>query len=132
AGTMAYLLKHGAVLGTLDEDVRAGEGRISVGDRDIQLLTERDPASLPWSDLGVDVVIESTGFFTDRDGAAKHLDAGARKVIISAPAKGPDITPVIGVNDADYDPDRYHVTSNASSTTTTVTLPAKVLPSDLT
>ena len=132
AETMAYLLKHDSVLGTLDEDVRAGEGRISVGDRDIQLLTERDPASLPWSDLGVDVVIESTGFFTDRDGAAKHLDAGARKVIISAPAKGPDITLVLGVNDGEYDAEENHIISNASCTTNCVAPLAKVLHDELT
>ena len=132
AETMAYLLKHDSVLGTLNEDVHAGEGKIAVGDRDIQLLSERDPANLPWSDLGVDVVIESTGFFTDRDGAAKHLDAGARKVIISAPAKGPDITLVIGVNDGDYDPEKHHVISNASCTTNCVAPLAKVLHDELT
>ena len=132
AETMAYLLKHDSVLGTLNEDVHAGEGKIAVGDRDIQLLSERDPANLPWSDLGVDVVIESTGFFTDRDGAAKHLDAGARKVIISAPAKGPDITLVIGVNDGDYDPEEHHVISNASCTTNCVAPLAKVLHDELT
>ena len=132
AETMAYLLKHDSVLGTLNEDVHAGEGKIAVGDRDIQLLSERDPANLPWSDLGVDVVIESTGFFTDRDGAAKHLDAGARKVIISAPAKGPDITLVLGVNDGEYDAEENHIISNASCTTNCVAPLAKVLHDELT
>ena len=132
AETMAYLLKHDSVLGTLDEDVAAGDGKITVGSQDIQLLSERDPASLPWGDLGVDVVIESTGFFTDRDGASKHLDGGARKVIISAPAKGPDITLVLGVNDGDYDPEQHHVISNASCTTNCVAPLAKVLHDELT
>jgi len=132
AETMAYLLKHDSVLGTLDEDVTAGDGKITIGAQDIQLLSERDPASLPWGDLGVDVVIESTGFFTDRDGASKHLDAGARKVIISAPAKGPDITLVLGVNDADYDPEQHDVISNASCTTNCVAPLAKVLHDELT
>jgi glyceraldehyde 3-phosphate dehydrogenase len=132
AETMAYLLKHDSVLGTLDEDVSSGEGKITVGSQEIQLLSERDPASLPWSDLGVDVVIESTGFFTDRDGASKHLEAGARKVIISAPAKGPDITLVLGVNDDAYDPEQHDVISNASCTTNCVAPLAKVLHEELT
>jgi glyceraldehyde 3-phosphate dehydrogenase len=132
AETMAYLLKHDSVLGTLDEDVRAGDGKISVGSQELQLLTERDPTNLAWGDLGVDVVIESTGFFTDRDGAAKHLDAGARKVIISAPAKGPDITLVLGVNDDAYDPEEHDVISNASCTTNCVAPLAKVLHDELT
>jgi glyceraldehyde 3-phosphate dehydrogenase len=132
AETMAYLLKHDSVLGTLEEEVRAGDGKILVGSQELQLLTERDPANLAWADLGVDVVIESTGFFTDRDGAAKHLDAGARKVIISAPAKGPDITLVLGVNDDAYDPEEHHVISNASCTTNCVAPLAKVLHDELT
>ena len=132
AETMAYLLKHDSVLGTLDEDVSAGDGKITVGSSELQLLTERDPGSLPWGDLGVDVVIESTGFFTDRDGAAKHLDGGARKVIISAPAKGPDVTIVLGVNEGDYDPEAHHVISNASCTTNCVAPLAKVLHDEFT
>ena len=132
AETMAYLLKHDSVLGTLDEDVAAGDGKITVGSQELQLLSERDPGSLPWGDLGVDVVIESTGFFTDRDGAAKHLDGGARKVIISAPAKGPDVTIVLGVNEGDYDPEAHDVISNASCTTNCVAPLAKVLHDELT
>jgi glyceraldehyde 3-phosphate dehydrogenase len=130
--TMAYLLKHDSVLGTLDEDVAAGDGKITVGGHELQLLSERDPGSLPWGDLGVDVVIESTGFFTDRDGAAKHLDGGAKKVIISAPAKGPDVTIVLGVNDDMYDPESHDVISNASCTTNCVAPLAKVLHDALT
>jgi len=132
AETMAYLLKHDSVLGTLDEDVAAGDGKITVGSQELQLLSERDPGNLPWGDLGVDVVLESTGFFTDRDGAAKHLDGGARKVIISAPAKGPDVTIVLGVNDGDYDPEAHDVISNASCTTNCVAPLAKVLHDELT
>src|SRR5436309_4709775 len=130
--TMAYLLKHDSVLGTLDEDVAPGDGKITVGSHELQLLSERDPGNLPWGDLGVDVVIESTGFFTDRDGAAKHLDGGARKVIISAPAKGPDVTIVLGVNDGHYDPEAHNVISNASCTTNCVAPLAKVLHDELT
>jgi len=132
AETMAYLLKHDSVLGTLDDEVSAGDGAIRVGSRELKLLSERDPADLPWSDLGVDVVIESTGFFTGRDGAAKHLDGGAKKVIISAPAKGPDVTIVLGVNDDDYDPESHDVISNASCTTNCVAPLAKVLHDELT
>ena len=130
--TMAYLLKHDSVLGTLDEQVAAGDGKITVGSQELQLLSERDPGSLPWGDLGVDVVIESTGFFTDRDGAAKHLDGGAKKVIISAPAKGPDVTIVLGVNEGDYDPEAHDVISNASCTTNCVAPLAKVLHDEFT
>src|SRR3954449_3686959 len=132
AETMAYLLKHDSVLGTLDADVAAGDGKITVGRQELQLLSERDPGSLPWGDLGVDVVIESTGFFTDRDGAAKHLDGGAKKVIISAPAKGPDVTIVLGVNEDDYDPEAHDVISNASCTTNCVAPLAKVLHDEMT
>ena len=132
AETMAYLLKHDSVLGTLDEDVSAGDGAIRVGGGELKLLSERDPADLPWGDLGVDVVIESTGFFTGRDGAAKHLEGGAKKVIISAPAKGPDVTIVLGVNDDDYDPESHDVISNASCTTNCVAPLAKVLHDELT
>jgi glyceraldehyde 3-phosphate dehydrogenase len=132
AKTMAYLLKHDSVLGTLDDEVSVGDGSIRVGGQELKLLSERDPADLPWSDLAVDVVIESTGFFTSRDGAAKHLEGGAKKVIISAPAKGPDVTIVLGVNDDDYDPEAHDVISNASCTTNCVAPLAKVLHDELT
>jgi glyceraldehyde 3-phosphate dehydrogenase len=132
AATMAHLLKFDSVLGPLGKDVQVGDGSITVDGRELKILAERDPGSLPWGDLGVDVVIESTGFFTDRDGAAKHLDGGARKVIISAPAKGPDVTMVLGVNDDAYDPESHHVISNASCTTNCVAPLAKVLHDEFT
>ena len=97
--TMAHLLKHDSVLGTFPEEVEAEGGSLQAAGKEIRGLAERDPAALPWRDLGVDIVIESTGFFTNREGAQKHLDAGAKKVIISAPATDPDITVVLGVND---------------------------------
>ncbi len=132
AATMAHLLKFDSVLGPLGKDVQVGDGTITVEGQELKILAERDPGSLPWGDLGVDVVIESTGFFTDRDGAAKHLDGGARKVIISAPAKGPDVTMVLGVNDDAYDPESHHVISNASCTTNCVAPLAKVLHDEFT
>jgi glyceraldehyde 3-phosphate dehydrogenase len=132
AATMAHLLKFDSVLGPLGKDVQVGDGSITVDGRELKILAERDPGNLPWGDLGVDVVIESTGFFTDRDGAAKHLDGGARKVIISAPAKGPDVTMVLGVNDDAYDPESHHVISNASCTTNCVAPLAKVLHDEFT
>ncbi|HEY8843046.1 MAG TPA: type I glyceraldehyde-3-phosphate dehydrogenase [Gaiellaceae bacterium] len=132
APTMAHLLKFDSVLGPLGKDVQVGDGTITVEGQEIKILAERDPGNLPWGDLGVDVVIESTGFFTDRDGAAKHLDGGARKVIISAPAKGPDVTMVLGVNDDAYDPETHHVISNASCTTNCVAPLAKVLHDEFT
>ncbi len=125
--TFAHLLKYDTVLGTLDVDVKAADGSITAGDAKIKWLAERDPASLPWGDLGVDVVIESTGLFTDAAGAGKHLAAGAKKVIISAPAKGEDITIVMGVNDDKYDPATHNIISNASCTTNCVAPMAKVL-----
>jgi glyceraldehyde 3-phosphate dehydrogenase len=127
AKTMAYLLKHDSVLGTLDLPVEAGEGAISVGGREIKLLSERDPADLPWGDLGVDVAIESTGLFTKRPDAEKHLQAGAKKVVISAPATDPDLTVVLGVNDREYDPEQHNIISNASCTTNCVAPVAKLL-----
>jgi glyceraldehyde 3-phosphate dehydrogenase (phosphorylating) len=130
--TMAHLLKHDSVLGRLDEDVEVGEGKITVGTHEIQLLTQRDPKDLPWGELGVDIVIESTGFFTDREGASAHLDAGALKVVISAPATDPDVTVVLGVNDDDYDPETDRIISNASCTTNCVAPMAKVLHDALT
>jgi glyceraldehyde 3-phosphate dehydrogenase len=125
--TFAHLLKYDTVLGTLDVDVSAVDGTIVAGDTKIKWLAERNPAVLPWADLGVDIVIESTGHFTDHDGAYQHIEAGAKKVIISAPAKGEDITVVMGVNDGDYDPSAHHVISNASCTTNCVAPMAKVL-----
>jgi len=125
--TMAHLLKYDTVLGTLGVDVSVGDGFLRAGDSRITLLAERDPAALPWGDLGVDVVVESTGRFTSAPDARKHLDAGAKKVIISAPAKGEDITVVMGVNDGAYDSASHHVISNASCTTNCVAPLAKVL-----
>jgi glyceraldehyde 3-phosphate dehydrogenase len=125
--TMAHLLKHDSVLGTLDTTVEAGDGYIRVGGNEIRFTTEKDPAQLPWGELGVDVAIESTGLFTQRDDAAKHLEAGARKVVISAPATDPDLTVVLGVNDRSYDPEQHHIISNASCTTNCVAPLAKVL-----
>jgi glyceraldehyde 3-phosphate dehydrogenase len=125
--TNAYLLKYDTVLGTLDVDVAAEGDVIRAGDQEIRIFAERDPAALPWGELGIDVVIESTGRFTSREAAAAHLTAGARKVIISAPGKDEDITIVMGVNDDRYDPARHHVISNASCTTNCVAPMAKVL-----
>jgi glyceraldehyde 3-phosphate dehydrogenase len=125
--TFAHLLKFDTVLGTLDVDVAVDGDSIVAGDSRIKWLAQRDPSTLPWSDLGVDVVIESTGHFTDAAGAGKHLQAGARKVIISAPAKNEDITIVMGVNDGTYDPAAHHIISNASCTTNCVAPLAKVL-----
>jgi glyceraldehyde 3-phosphate dehydrogenase len=125
--TMAHLLKHDSVLGTLDVPVEAGDGVITVGGHEIKFLSERDPAELPWADLGVDVAIESTGLFTKRSDAEKHLRAGAKKVVISAPATDPDITIVLGVNDREYDPEQHSIVSNASCTTNCVAPVAKIL-----
>jgi glyceraldehyde 3-phosphate dehydrogenase len=125
--TFAHLLKYDTVLGTLDVDVTVADDSIVAGDSKITWLAQRDPGALPWADLGVDVVIESTGHFTDAAGAGKHLQAGARKVIISAPAKNEDITIVMGVNDGTYDPAAHHIISNASCTTNCVAPLAKVL-----
>ncbi len=125
--TVAHLLKYDTVLGTLDVDVTADGDVLRIGSHSIKMLTERDPAALPWGELGVDVVIESTGRFTTAADAGKHLAGGARKVIISAPAKGEDITIVMGVNDDSYDPARHNIISNASCTTNCVAPMAKVL-----
>jgi glyceraldehyde 3-phosphate dehydrogenase len=127
ATTMAHLLKYDSVLGPFPGDVELGDGVIRAGGEEMKMLTERDPAALPWGDLGVDVVLESTGFFTDREGAQKHLDAGAKKVLISAPATDPDVTLVLGVNDGDYDSAAHHIVSNASCTTNCVAPLARVL-----
>ncbi len=125
--TMAHLLKYDSVLGPLDAAVEAGDGFIRVGDQEIKFISEKDPAQLPWSDLGVDVAIEATGLFTKRESAQRHLEAGARKVVISAPATDPDLTLVLGVNDRDYDPERHNIISNASCTTNCVAPVAKLL-----
>jgi glyceraldehyde 3-phosphate dehydrogenase len=125
--TMAHLLRHDSVLGNLEEEVEIVGGSLKVARQELKGLAERDPATLPWGDLGVDVVVESTGFFTDRDSAQKHLAAGAKKVVISAPATDPDITLVLGVNDDQYEPDQHSIISNASCTTNCVAPLAKVL-----
>jgi glyceraldehyde 3-phosphate dehydrogenase len=125
--TMAHLLRHDSVLGTFPHDVEVTGTSLKVGGNEIRGLAERDPAALPWGDLGVDLVIESTGLFTSRDGAQKHLDAGAKKVVISAPATDPDVTLVLGVNDDAYHPEQHSIISNASCTTNCVAPMAKVL-----
>ena len=125
--TMAHLLKYDTVVGPLAEPVTVDGDTIRVGDKAIKILAERDPAQLPWGDLGVDVVIESTGRFTAGPAAKAHLAGGAKKVIISAPAKEEDITIVMGVNDDKYDPDSHHIISNASCTTNCIAPMAKVL-----
>jgi glyceraldehyde 3-phosphate dehydrogenase len=127
AGTLAHLLKYDSVLGRLDADIRATDEGIRVDGDELRVLAERDPGALPWKELGAEIVVESTGLFTDRDHAQKHLEAGAQKVIISAPAKGEDITIVLGVNHQDYDPANHHVISNASCTTNCVVPMASVL-----
>jgi len=125
--TLAHLLKYDSILGRFPGEVEVGDGTISVDGKSIVALEERDPANLPWADLGVEVVIESTGFFTARADAAKHLDAGAKKVIISAPAKEPDVTVALGVNFDDYDPASHDIISNASCTTNCLAPLAKVV-----
>jgi glyceraldehyde 3-phosphate dehydrogenase len=125
--TLAHLLKYDSVLGRFDGEVQADEQGLVVGGDRLKVIAERDPANLPWKELGAEIVVESTGLFTDRDKAEKHLEAGAQKVIISAPAKGEDITIVMGVNDDQYRPGEHHVISNASCTTNCVVPMAKVL-----
>ena len=127
AKTMAHLLKFDSTLGPLDGDVSVEDGVLKAAGKEIRLLEERDPAAMPWADLGVDIVLESTGFFTKREGAQKHLDAGAKKVVISAPATDPDITLALGVNDDRYDPEAHNIISNASCTTNCLGPLAKVL-----
>src|ERR1700736_1321451 len=127
AHTLGHLLKYDSVLGNLHAKVEAKSDTISVDGNEFKVLSLRDPAGLPWKDLGVDVVFESTGLFTNRDAAAKHLAAGAKKVVITAPAKGPDFSVVLGVNDELYDPAKHHIISNASCTTTCLAPLAKVL-----
>jgi glyceraldehyde 3-phosphate dehydrogenase len=126
--TLAHLLKYDSILGRFPGEVEARDAAIAVDGTEVKVLSERDPAALPWGDLGVEVVIESTGLFTKREDAAKHLEAGARKVIISAPATDPDVTVALGVNfDTDYDPDEHNIISNASCTTNCLAPIAKVI-----
>ena len=127
AKTLAHLLKYDSILGNLDADVKATSDGIGVNKDEFKVLSVKDPAQLPWKDLGVDVVFESTGIFTARDGAAKHIAAGAKKVIVTAPAKGPDVTVVLGVNDEQYDPAKHQIISNASCTTNCLAPLAKVI-----
>lgn len=127
AKTLAHLLKYDSILGNLNADVKSQGDIISINGKPLKVLAISDPTQLPWRDLGVDVVIESTGRFTDRAGAAKHLNAGAKKVIISAPAKDEDITIVLGVNEKSYNPEKHHIISNASCTTNCLAPVAKVL-----
>ena len=127
AHTLAHLLKYDSVLGNLHAKVEAGADSISVDGDGFKVLSLRDPAQLPWKDLGVDVVFESTGLFTNREGAAKHIDAGAKKVVITAPAKGQDLSLVLGVNEDKYDPAKHHIISNASCTTNCLAPLAKVI-----
>jgi len=125
--TLAHLLKYDSILGRFPGEVEATDTGINIDGKELKVFSERDPAALPWSDVGADVVIESTGLFTDRENASKHIEAGAKKVIISAPAKGEDITVALGVNFGDYDPDKHEVISNASCTTNCLAPVAKVL-----
>ncbi len=127
AKTLAHLLKHDSVHGTLKDDVKVDGEALVVGGRKVKVIAERDPAKLPWKDLGVELVLESSGIFTDRDKAAAHLSAGAKKVIVSAPSKGADLTVCYGVNHTAFDPAKHHVISNASCTTNCLAPVAKVL-----
>ena len=127
ARTLAHLLKYDSILGNLKADIAASGDKITVGRDQFQVLSIKDPAQLPWKSLGVDVVFESTGIFTNREGAEKHLAAGAKKVVITAPAKGPDLTVVLGVNEDKYDPAKHHIISNASCTTNCLAPIAKIL-----
>jgi glyceraldehyde 3-phosphate dehydrogenase len=124
---LAHMLKYDSTHGVLDAEVSHGDGELIVDGRPVRSLSERDPAALPWGELDIDVVVESTGLFTGREGATQHLTAGARKVVISAPATDPDVTIVLGVNDGDYDPDSHQIISNASCTTNSVAPMAKIL-----
>jgi glyceraldehyde 3-phosphate dehydrogenase len=127
AATLAHLFKYDSVQGIDPHDVQGEEGRLLIDGKPIQVLSVRNPEELPWKKLGIDVVIESTGFFTKREGASKHLTAGAKKVIISAPATDPDVTVVLGVNEGEYDPKQHQIVSNASCTTNCLAPVAKVL-----
>ena len=125
--TLAHLLKYDSVLGNLSDNVSVDGDGLSVGAHHFKVLSERDPSALPWSELGVDIVLESTGLFTKREDASKHLAAGAQKVIVTAPAKEPDVTLVLGVNDEKYDAAEHHIISNASCTTNCLAPIAKIL-----
>jgi glyceraldehyde 3-phosphate dehydrogenase len=127
ADTLAHLLKYDSILGNLHGDISAKSDRITVNKDEFQVLSVKDPAQLPWKSLGVDIVFESTGIFTNREGASKHIAAGAKKVVITAPAKGPDLTIVLGVNEDKYDAGKHHIISNASCTTNCLAPVAKVL-----
>jgi glyceraldehyde 3-phosphate dehydrogenase len=127
AATLAHLLKYDSILGNLSADIRAGSDSITVDGDEFKVLAQKDPAALPWKDLGVDLVFESTGRFTKRDDAAKHIAAGAKRVVITAPAKGPDVMVVMGVNHETYDPAKHQIISNASCTTNCLAPVAKVL-----
>src|SRR4051812_20281719 len=127
AATLAHLLKYDSVLGNIHATVEAKGDAISVDGDEFKVLSKRDPAELPWKDLGVDIVFESTGLFTERNAAAKHIAAGAKRVVITAPAKSPDVTVVLGVNDEKYDPAKHQIISNASCTTNCLAPLAKVL-----
>ena len=127
ADMCAHLLKYDSILGRFPGEVEVTGNGISIDGKELKVLNEKDPAALPWGDLGVEVVIESTGLFTKREGAEKHLEAGAKKVIISAPATDPDITVVLGVNFDEYDPEKHNIISNASCTTNCLAPVAKVL-----
>jgi glyceraldehyde 3-phosphate dehydrogenase len=127
AKTLAHLLKYDSVFGGFGDDVKAGDGKLIVGGKEITVVAKGDPSELPWKDLKIDVAIESTGRFVDKAGAGKHMTAGAKKVVISAPAKDPDATFVLGVNEHTYDPAKHHVVSNASCTTNCLAPMAKVL-----
>ncbi|MCK4888927.1 MAG: aldehyde dehydrogenase, partial [Candidatus Aminicenantes bacterium] len=129
--TLAHLLKYDSVFGKLGKEVIVKENSLIVDGKEIHTYAERDPANLPWKELEIDAVIESTGFFRKRDDASKHLSAGAKKVIISAPATDPDITIVLGVNDDDYDNNKHNIISNASCTTNCVAPAAKILHDNL-
>jgi len=125
--TLAHLLKYDSVFGKFPGDVKGKEGALEVNGKEIRVTAEKDPVNLPWGELGVDVVIESTGVFRSREKAAKHIEAGAKKVIITAPAKGEDITIVLGVNEEKYDPEKHHIISNASCTTNCLAPVVKIL-----
>ncbi|MDP7349908.1 MAG: type I glyceraldehyde-3-phosphate dehydrogenase [Nitrospinota bacterium] len=127
AKTLSHLLKYDSVHGRLNASVSAKKNSLIVNEKDIKILSERDPANLPWKELGVELVVESTGLFVDKANVSKHLSAGAKRVIISAPAKEPDITIVLGVNEEKYDPTKHHIISNASCTTNCLAPIAKVL-----
>src|SRR5690625_4212091 len=127
ADMLAHLLKYDSVHGKLDEDVEAKDGAIVVGGKEVKVLSERDPADLNWGELGVEVVIESTGRFVDRESSQKHIDAGAKKVIISAPGKNEDLTDVMGVNEHEYNTEKHHIVSKASCTTNGLTQVVKVI-----